>query len=40
MNVWLVFIACFAATAFVAVTAAGLHGLGYQIGTESEEDDR
>lgn len=34
--IWLVFIACFFATAFVGICAAGLRSAGYDIGGEDE----
>lgn len=37
MNPWVLFIACFALTAFVGLAAAVVHGLGYQVGAEEEE---
>lgn len=34
---WLVFIILFGATAFVGIVAAGLRGLGYEVGGDEEE---
>lgn len=34
---FLPFVIAFAATAFVAIAAAALHGLGYQVGADEEE---
>lgn len=37
MSPWLIFIACFALTAFVGVSAAALRSLGYEVGGEEDQ---
>jgi hypothetical protein len=39
VNPWLLFIVCFATTAFLAIAVGALRGMNYAIGTDRGEDE-
>lgn len=39
MNPWFPFVLCFAVTAFLAISAAALRGMGYDVGADWSEDE-